>query len=232
MAENEKDKSQAKDPYLNECLSSGLKDLPEKRNAWHMPDVEPAHFLGSGYASEEQVRLGHDLIAKYPDLDMPYYWLSHHYLLKGDLDTARKLLDQGIQICNTKRNLCCEYGEVEYATGKIFEAVKWWTREAVLQITSGVFDSYSCFMYLAYIAGWCRLPNESKLLFSVTDAIRSIRLSDTGQQKLYSMVLSADIAVLARVITLLADTYKKELFTAQIESDSPDDWKEFLPHVL
>jgi hypothetical protein len=87
-------------------------------------------------------------------------------------------------------------------------------------------------MYLGYIAGWCGLPTESKLLFSVTDAIRSIRLSDAGQQELYSMVRSVDRAALDMVITLLVDTYKKELFTAQIDSDSSEDWKEFLPHVL
>jgi hypothetical protein len=142
---------------------------------------------------------------------MPYYWLSHHYLLKGDLDAARQLLDQGLQVCNRKRLLCHEYGEVEHEAGKIFEAVKWWTRGAVLEITSEAYHSYSCFMYLGYVAGWCALPNESKLLFRVTDAIESIRLSDTGQQKLYSMVRNADTAVLASVVTLLVATYRKQL---------------------
>lgn len=176
-----------------------------------MPDVEPAHFLGSGRADQEMVRLGHDLISKYPDLDMPYYWLSHHYLLKGDPATARTLLDQGLRLCNRKINLCCEYGVVEYEAGNMSEAVKWWTREVVLQITSGVFDSYSGFLYLGYVAGSCGLSGESELLFRVTDAIKSLRLNDSGQQKLHLMVRNADSRLLAAVIKLLVATYKKKL---------------------
>lgn len=197
--------------YVGACLSSGLKDLPEKRDAWHMPDVEPAHFLGSGCATQELVRLGHALISKYPDLDMPYYWLSHHYLLKGDVATARQLLDQGLRLCKRKTNLCSEYGTVEYESGNISEAVKWWTREAVLQITSGAFDSYSCFLYLGYVGGWCGLSSESELLFRVTDVIRSLRLNDSGQQKLRLMVSSADPRHLATVIKLLVSTYRTQL---------------------
>lgn len=185
--------------YLDECLSSGLQDLPEERNAYRMPDVQPAHILGSGGGTPEHVRLGRDLVNKYPDLDMPYYWLSHHYLLKRDLDTARQLLDQGIRSCKRKRWLCDEYGELEYRAGNLPEAVKWWTRHAVLQITSATFDAYACFMYLGYVAGWCDLPDEARLLFSVTDAIKFIRLDNTGQRELDLMVRSADTAPVTHV---------------------------------
>ena len=197
--------------YLDECLSSGLEDLPEERDAYRMPDVQPAHILGSGCATPEHVRLGHDLIREYPDLDMPYYWLSHYYLLKNDHQTARRLLEQGIGLCRRKRWLCGEYGELEYYAGNLREAVKWWARHAVLQIASSTYEAYSCFMYLGYVADWCSLPAESSLLFRVTDAIRCIRLNDIGQKELYLMTRNTDTSPVAQTIRRLVASHHDAL---------------------
>jgi hypothetical protein len=195
------------DAYVDSCLASGLEESEEPRDAFAMDDVKPAAILGSGAGRERDVELAKSLIARYPDLDLPYYWLSHHYLLREDFQTARAILDEGMSRCRRKRKLCYEYGCVEREAKSPLHAVKWWTRDAVLQLRSGTRDGYGSFMYLAYVAQFCGLRREAEKLFAVTDAIRSIRLNSSGQQEIYSMVCSADTDPIVKVIRILVREY-------------------------
>lgn len=172
------------EPYVEQCIFSGLQEADEPRDAFSMKDVRPASVLGSGAGTQEDVRLARGLIHKYPDLDMPYYWLSHHHALKGDFGEARAILDQGIKRCKRKRYLCDEYGSVEYEADQVLQAVKWWIRSAILQLASNTLDGYGPFMYLAYVAEYCGLKDQSRKLFEITDEIRSIRLNSDGQHRL------------------------------------------------
>ena len=196
------------DLYVDECLASGLEESYEPRDASSMEDVKPARILGSGFGGDKDVLLAQDLICKYPDFDMPYYWLSHHYLLRKDLMEARAVLDEGIQRCRRKRNLCYEYGCVEKEAGRLPDAVKWWTRDAVLQLSSETWDGYGAFMYLGYVAQCCGLRHEATEPFQVTDAIRSIRLNSEGQQRIHEMVQTTDTGAIVAVINSLLKEYR------------------------
>ncbi|MBN3038482.1 MAG: hypothetical protein JW869_03590 [Candidatus Omnitrophica bacterium] len=195
------------DVYLGECLSWGLKDEEERRDAFSMSDVQPAIILGSGNGTDEHVKLCRQIISKYPDLDMPYYWLTHHYALKNDFDQARAVLDDGLLASKRKRHLCDEYGWLECEAGRLEEAVKWWIRCAIFQQVSGRLDCYAPFMYLAYIMRRYGDIPLSERLFSVTDSIRSIRLDDIAEQKLFAIVYTANIRLILTAIKSFAKKY-------------------------
>jgi hypothetical protein len=204
-----KGKEPSNDVYVEQCIFSGLQEGNEQRDGFEMHDVKPASVLGSGYGTEQDVSFGRSLMSKYPDLDMPYYWLSHQYALKGDFTEARAILNRGIEKCKRKRYLCDEYGWLECQAGRLPEAVKWWSRSVILQLTSGKLDSYEPFMYLAYVAEYCRLERQSKKLFEVTDRVRSIRLNATGQQKLYDIVENSNKQSISAVIDLITEGLTK-----------------------
>jgi len=197
--------------YVSECLTSGLEEFDEIRDAFSMSDVKQASFLGSGYGGDNDVSLARQLISKYPDLDMPYYWLSHYYLLNGDFKEARSILEEGIANCKRKRKLCYEYGCLELENKQLLNAVKWWIRNAVFQLNSKTLDGYGSFMYLAYISQYCGLLREAEVLFKITDTIRSIRLNSSGQNKIHELAQNTETSKIKNVIRILLNKYQKDI---------------------
>ncbi|MFC1806217.1 hypothetical protein ACFL09_04465 [Planctomycetota bacterium] len=193
--------------YVDQCLHWGGQESRESRDGFAMQDVRQASVLGSGHGTDKDVQLAWTLIAKYPDLDMPYYWLSHHCALRSNLGEARDILDKGLATCKRKRLLCVEYAWVECEAGRLLPAVKWWLRSAVLEVVSGRPISYEPFMYLAYLAAMCGLPGVAERLFAATDAVRSCRLSADGEHQLRRLLHDCYVPTIATVLDRFAQEY-------------------------
>jgi hypothetical protein len=136
--------------YLTECFESHLVEQDEPRDAWRMPDVRPAVSCGAGHDATDAAWAA---IQKYPDLDMPYYWLSHFYGYHGsEYAKAIEVLNRGLKSARRKSYLAYEYGLIEYEHGNTESAVLWYIRACMLQISAGLASSYDPWLDLSDIA--------------------------------------------------------------------------------
>jgi tetratricopeptide (TPR) repeat protein len=195
--------------FMDRCLNWAQKEEPETRDAFSIPVVAAASILGSGRGTEEHVLLAEKLMLMYPDLDMPYYWLSHHYLLRKDFQRARDVLNQGLERSKRKRNLCNEYGFLEEEAGCLAEAVQWWLRGAVIQLTCGMPSSYEPFMSLGYVAHLCGEKALSRRLLAIADSVRNIRLDEKGEQHMIHIYRAADPETIAVAMRAFGERYCK-----------------------
>jgi hypothetical protein len=181
---------QTGDRYVDRCFECQWSELDEPR-LWSS-DLElkaVANLANDGQDSEALARLA-KLWESYRDHDFVYGWKARILVRQGQRNDAIKLLDEGISRCRTKFTLCANRAEIEYNSGDLSEAVVWWIRSAVSQVSlQGRPLLDSPFLHLAYIAGAFHDDASKDQLFRAVDRLTKWgRLNDSAVNRVNSLV--------------------------------------------
>jgi hypothetical protein len=189
--------------YVDECFRIPFQEQEEERDWKTLPGLlEIPRLALSGEVEAAQAAIDRGLEA-YPDLDFLYSWLGHLRGRAGDRDGQRQAYLEGLEKCRSKAGLCDGLGMLAFESDDLAEAVTWWVRSGVVQLTSGQMDSAQPFLRLATIADGLDLTACSTALMQQVDRIQNVRLNQQGQQETWGLALSqGDDAIKSALILL------------------------------
>lgn len=198
------------DAYVDDCFSiqfadgkddrawsqiEGLKDVPGlvKQNrledAWSILDANKDAFL---------------------DFDFIYAWKATIFQKNGQNDAARKTLVSGLKRSINKFLLYERFGFLEYETGNLNQAVKWWIKSIVAMVGINAVTMWEPFIYLAYVAGTCGSENRFKILMAQVAKISvhgELSLEKDAVKKLQEKSSTLSVKSVLKAIDCLCDNF-------------------------
>ncbi len=198
--------------YIDECFQLPFEEQKEERDWKTLPGlVEIPRLASSGQVEAARAAIEQGLRA-YPDLDFLYTWRGYLLGLAGDRDGERRAYEEGLQRCRSKGGLCDHLGMLAFKEEDLLEAVTWWVRSCVVQLTTGRMESPQPFLRLATIADGLDLPACSAALMQQADRIQNVRLNQQGQQETWGLALSqGDDGVKSALILLCKHLLREEV---------------------
>ncbi len=174
------------DHYVDSCFECTWSELDEPRLWSSDPELKAvADLANDGRHAEALAQLA-KIWGSYQDYDFVYGWKARMLMGQGHRADAINVLNEGMSKCRTKFKLCANRAEIEYEAGDLGEAVVWWIRSAVSQVSlqgSPVLDAP--FMYLAYIAGALHDHASKDRLFKAVDRLTQWgRLRDSAVNRI------------------------------------------------
>jgi tetratricopeptide (TPR) repeat protein len=121
-----------------------------------------------------------------PDFHFSYRWLGRLYHEAGRLDDARRVLDEGLRLARSKSEICEARARLEFGLGDMAEAVKWWIRNVVIQISSKQLEDYEPFLYLACVAPEFGQLGWVERLELRADTIRQVRFDVSLHRRVHA----------------------------------------------
>lgn len=198
------------DAFVDDCFSinftgsrddrvwsriEGLKDVPGlvKQNrledAWSILDANKDAFR---------------------DFDFIYAWKATIFQKTGQNDAARKTLISGLKRSKEKFLLCDRFGFLEYETGDLNQAVKWWIKSIVAMIGINAVTMWEPFIYLAYVANICGSKNRFNLLMAQVEKISvhgELSLEEDAVKKLQEKAPTLSVTSVLKAIDCLCDNF-------------------------
>ena len=179
------------DRYVDRCFDCQWSELDEPRIWSTKPELKAVTDLaneGQGTAALAQLE---KIWENYRDHDFVYGWKATICARKGHKSDAISILDEGMSRCRKKYGLCENRAKIEYNAGDLGEAVVWWIRSAVSQISARGPILEGPFLYLAYIADTLGDHNSKDKLFKVVDRLTKWgRLNDSAVNRINSLVVA------------------------------------------
>jgi hypothetical protein len=177
------------DSYVDRCFDCQWSELDEPRVWSTKPELKSVTDL----ANEGQDTAALAQLAKvwpdYRDHDFVYSWKARILARQGHKSDAISLLSEGMSACRKKSGLCATRAEMEYDAGDLDEAVVWWIRSAVSQISARAPIGEGPFLYLAYIADSFGDHKSKDQLLTVVDRWTQWgRLNDSATNRINSLV--------------------------------------------
>jgi tetratricopeptide (TPR) repeat protein len=193
------------DAYVDDCFYIEFEEFGESRAWFEMPEAKPIPQMGNSGRVEEALRLAQPLRDKHNDFDFAYYWLAALYGKQGRYGDARSSLMEGLRLAKSKYSLCSMMGDTEWELDGLPEAVKWWIRSVVIQISVGKIKLFTPFLYLASVAEQLGLGRTSSRLTQYADRTSSseIRLDPDVVERLYADTRRQGTESMRRAIELL-----------------------------
>jgi len=197
------------DPYVDSCFTFDFQEVDEARDWYGIEELRKVTELGNQDKVREAMSLLESIWGQYTDFDFVYIWKAVLRDKMGKIDDARAVIHEGLTRCKKKYSLCNQLATIEFESGSLAEAVRWWIKSAAAQISIGQTDSVPPFLYLAYIAEALGDRASSDRLLSEVDKIRpgQIRLDGTGQSKVFNKVSGEGNDSMRRAIQLLCQEY-------------------------
>ena len=186
--------------YVEDCVQWPVIEAAGPDAADSPGDSGGEGLLQPSHARPADEGIARHLIAAYPSVDTAYCWLAHLYGLRSKFVDASDVLDEGLAVCSRKRRLCHEYGWLELEAGCLAEAAKWWLRAASLQVAGHSCDDYEPFLYLAYLADFGGLAEQSQALLALADGIQPTRPSEAALLELRALADQTDLRPIAMAI--------------------------------
>jgi tetratricopeptide (TPR) repeat protein len=197
--------AQTGDPYVDSCFQIELQEFDEGRDWFEMPEAKAMTQAGNAGRVDEALRGAEALRVKYPDFFFPYLWFSILYRKQGRHADAKNSLNAGLQFSRSKFELCQNYGDTEWELGNLPEAVKWWVKSIVIQVSTKSLGNFAPFLQLSYVAEALGLQSACSRLRQFVDRMRpgEIRLNGDAANKLYLATRSQGTESMKRAIGLL-----------------------------
>ena len=140
------------DSYVDACFQIEFQEFYEDRDWFGIPEAKVIPEAGNAGSIEEALCLAKALRDKYPDFYFSYYWFAILYCKQGHYEDARNSLIKGLHLVKSKYHLCEKMGDIERELVNLQEAVKWWIKSIVIQVSTEKIDNYNSFLYLSYVA--------------------------------------------------------------------------------
>jgi hypothetical protein len=198
------------DTFVDECFECSWLELNEPRDWFDVPDLELVRTLAKDSGSDAALAQLEKIWSRYSDHDFVYLWKAELEAKKGNKTKAINTLDVGLEKARRKDSLCSTRAMIEYRDGNIRDAVLWWIRSAVSQISVKDPISENPFLYLAYVAQAFGDYKSRDQLFSVVDRLtRFGRLGDSAQSCINSMISSQGNKSMMVAVALLCNEFIK-----------------------
>jgi len=174
------------DKYVDDCFTFNFPEWIEIRK-WHIiSDAESIVDAKRAGNVKEAIQLALALKNKSPDYYFSYYWLIHLYSTQSRYKEAEFVLIEGLKLANQKQDLCDAFANCKWSENKLGDAVKWWIKSVVLQISSNNIINDNPFLYLSYVSESLGLRSICAELRVFVDRLTSMgRLNTTAIAKLY-----------------------------------------------
>jgi tetratricopeptide (TPR) repeat protein len=177
--------------YVRASLEPSFHGVPEPRT-WREPSLRGVVDALNAGRYQEAERAAERIIRRFADLHLGYVWLSDALQGEGQIDQARTVLLQGLQLARSKHSICRVLGEIELHAGNLEGAVYWWaqsvhSRERLQPVDVEV----EAYLYLSVVAGAISgLHDIASALEGKVDAARGggIRLNPGASSDLRSLV--------------------------------------------
>jgi len=195
------------DPFVDSCFQLDFEELEEPRNWRQMEDLANIPPLATGGRYQEALTIIEEGLARYPDYDFLYGWRGFIQAKLGRREEERKTYLEGIRKSRSKISLCDHLGQWEFDHRHLAEAVRWWIRACVIQLSQDKLEYAHPFLLLAYIAKGLGLPACQSALFKQCDQIDYVRLNAAGESQCSRLVSSQGEASIKRAIALLCEFY-------------------------
>ncbi len=201
--------SRTGDAYVDACFHIEFQEFDDGRDWFEMPEAKAMTEAGNAGRVEEAIRHAEVLRDKYPDFYFSYHWFAVLYRKQGRYDDARKALGDGLRLSKSKYYLCQMYGDTEWELDNLPEAVKWWIKSIVVQVSTENLDDFVSFLHLSYVAEQLGLGSACSRLRQFVDRIRigQIRLNGDAANKLYAATRRQGTESMKRAIDLLDREY-------------------------
>jgi len=169
------------DPYLLQCFTMDVFELPESRDSWEMPEAQEVVQAGNSGNIPLALAKAEALRDREPDYFFPYFWLSLLSGRQGDRAGARQYLLNGLKRCRQTHALCTAMGKLELEAENLPEAAHWWIKSICLQCSTGQLTDHNPFLYLSYVASAHEQWQLCDTLLEHVDRIHSAKPSRTLQ---------------------------------------------------
>lgn len=177
------------DSYVDRCFDCAWSELDETRIWSNIPELSSVTDLANGGQDAAALAQLAKIWANYRDHDFVYSWKARILARQGHKSDAITILSEGGSKCRKKFGLCKTRAEIEYNAGDLNEAVVWWIRSAVSQISSQGPVLDGPFLYLAYVAdAFGDYKSKDKLLMVVERLTQWGRLNDSAVNHINSLV--------------------------------------------
>jgi hypothetical protein len=194
------------DSYVDRCFDCDWSELDEPRNWKSEPGLGSIRDLyENGHTDAALAQLA-EAWSFYSDYDFVYIWKAKLLMNKP---AAVKVLTEGMSKCRQKFYLCRELGDLEYHAKKnLGDAVAWWIRSAVAQLSTRGPELDAPFLYLAYIAGALGDHASQAQLFTIVDRLTQWgRLNESAANHINSLVAAQGSRSMAVAIRRLCEEF-------------------------
>lgn len=198
------------DAYYEKCLNAQFKEEDEPRT-WRS-DPAFRRVLDPLNAGDYKTVCAEsdNLLGAYRDFHLIYGWWATALLRMGFHEKARDVLRQGLEKSRRKFFLCKVFGEVEWKSGNLQEALYWWAQALHNQETlENRGNDESAYLYLHYVAQGMGQPEIASAFLARVDRMRpgQIRLVESDASGLCGLARDARSASAEKVLQKLRDRY-------------------------
>ncbi len=179
--------------FVNDCLGHGLTEGFEPRFYRNIPALVTITELGNrGDYLSALDKLG-TVWDEYKDFDFVYAWKAIILAKQGDINLATRVIDEGLRNAISKTYLCEQRAKIELERSNVRDAVMWWIRSILLQLSIGDPTHEGPFLYLGYVAQAVGENTCRNSLFAIVDRLTPAgRLGEAATGRLNSAVMRSD----------------------------------------
>ena len=198
------------DAYVDDCFSINFTEEREKRIWSRIEGLKDVPGLVKQNRLEDAWFILDANKDAFRDFDFIYAWKAVIFQKTGQNDAARKTLISGLKRSKEKFLLCDRLGFLEYETGDLNLAVKWWIKSIVAMIGINAVTMWEPFIYLAYVANICGSRNRFKFLMAQVERISvhgELSLEETAVKKLQEKAPTLSVKSVLKAIDCLCDNF-------------------------
>jgi ankyrin repeat protein len=214
----------SEEDYIEQCLSSKFLEEHETRTWRSDPEfhkvLDPLNKGDNSAVCKE----AEQIIPKYRDLDLIYFWWAKALLNTCAYDKARAVLRKGLAKARRKSQLSRIMGEVAWKTNDLRGAVYWWAQAMHGQEPmEGHGRDEGVYLYLHYVADGMGLTDIASAFISRVDKMRAgqIRLDPSAVTSLLILVHHGKNPAIVKVLKELAGRYLFAVAPAESTEDQP-----------
>lgn len=161
----------ANDDFIDRCLDIDFSQKPDDRIWSDMEGLKHVPSLVRENRLEEAWQCLNKYQIKLSDFDFIYAWQALILQKNGRVEDARALLKKGMKHARKKYLLFARFGHLEYETGHMQTAVKWWIKSILAMKQMDAYIMWEPFLYLAYTAKFCGSDTHFNTLINKASAI-------------------------------------------------------------
>lgn len=150
------------------------------------------------------------LLSRFSDFDLIYKWRAVGFEGQGNYSLARAVLISGLKKAKRKFILCTVYGEIEWKSGNLKDAIYWWAQALHCQeAAQDKGKDESVYLYLSYVAEGMGFNTLAASFISWVDKIRpgQIRLEAQEAEDLRGLAQKGRIPGMETVLSELVARY-------------------------